>query len=361
MTVPESHTKTEPGTVVLRIGGPTAEEGRVPLTLLADKLQAAQRLLFNIGSAILGGGRRGTWKAEVLEACNLVFVESRRGSLAIVAELPRPSPSLFPELTVGRDALDRMAVTLQALHDHDRPTIERLFPDYGQRTRVVKSALPLIPEEEAEYTLSVETFGGVVQLEPSMRPYLAALTREDIGVLPDEALVTLTGRLYLIEVETGQRHIGIITSNRRVSCYYSPEYEDVVREFVPGSLVEVEGRATLNATGEVQQIEEIIDARPVQQVPLHWTRVVYGNRLYRLRDQLSIRVDYHDGLWLHEYEPLGIIGYGETRRESLDAFRMEFASMWDYIALEDDASLTLDAQALKRKLTALVEAVEELS
>jgi len=172
---------------------------------------------------------------------------------------------------------------------------------------------------------------------------------------------TLTGLLYLIEVATAQRHLGLIVSNRHISCYYSPEYEESVRELIPGSLVEIEGRATLDEQGEVRQIDEILNVRPVQLVPLNWRKVIHGNRRFVLRQQIQIRVNYDDGLWVHEYEPLGIISYASSRSESLEAFREDFAACWDLIAQEDDENLTTDAKEFKEKLLSLVDKVETFS
>ena len=62
-----------------------------------------------------------------------------------------------------------------------------------------------------------------------------------------------------------------------------------------------------------------------------------------------------------EFEPLGILGYGESRHDALNAFRLDFASSWDEIAQEKDEHLTLDAQELKQKLCNLVKEVQTLA
>ncbi|MBM4083615.1 MAG: hypothetical protein FJ272_02400 [Planctomycetes bacterium] len=223
----------------------------------------------------------------------------------------------------------------------------------------MKSAISLLPEEEADYELSVLTPQGGVKLVSELRPKLIGLTHADIAEIPDEAGRTLTGILYLIQVATGERQLGVIVSNRRIPCFYAPEYEDVVRDLIPGSLVEVEGRATLDERGQVHRIEDVVDVRPVQLVPLYWSRIVYGNRRFHLREHIQIQVDFRDGLWIHEYAPLGILAYAETRAESLNAFRMDFAACWDFLAQEGDHGLTEDARVLKAKLLSLVERIEE--
>lgn len=143
----------------------------------------------------------------------------------------------------------------------------------------------------------------------------------------------------------------------RSGCFYPPEFEETVRELIPGSLVEVEGFATLNDRGDVDRIEEIIDVRPIQLVPLYWSRIVY-NRRFILKKPIRILPDVMDGVWVHGYEPLGILAYGRTRSGSLEAFRMEFAVLWDEYAQEEDENLTDDAQELKRAINDLVSSVE---
>lgn len=342
-------------TVTLQLAGPLAQEGKVPISLLAEKLNALQRALFNIGSSLRGGGRRGTWKTEVLQACQLLFVETRRHSLEIVAEVA-PSPALSPpELDLGSRALDRLSDTLQAVTAHDSTLVYNLYPDFGQRVRVIKSFLPLLPEEGSDYDVLVSADATTFQMDSRSRPFFTRLVREEGPDTPEEAVRTLTGRLFRIEVETGQRQLGLKVNNRQIRCFYPEDLEDIARDLVPGSLVEVEGRATLDERGEVAQIEQVFDARTIQLIPLYWQRVIYSHRCFRLRRPIQIRVDFHESLWIHEYEPLGILAYAPTRSESLEMFRLDFVAAWDAVAHEDDTNLTEDARTLKRALQDLVE------
>jgi hypothetical protein len=111
---------------------------------------------------------------------------------------------------------------------------------------------------------------------------------------------------------------------------------------------------TLNDRGDLNKIEEIYDVRTVQLVPLHWGRVAYENKEFLFKEPIQIQVDFQDGIWIHQNETFGILGYGKSRAESLDAFRMEFVACWETIASEDDSKLTDDAKELKKKLKNLV-------
>ena len=347
----------DPHVLVLKIEGLSA--GQIPLWLLADKLHAAQRLLLNIGSAIRGGGRRGAWRTEVLQGCTLVFTETRPGSLEVISRLSQPPSGLIhSDLDLGVEALARTGLTLKAIKEKDRGTLQQYFPDFGHRARILKSALPLIPEQDAQYDIAVSTSTADVRLGTALRDYVVELAREESTEFIQEEVRTLTGKLYLIEVATGQRQLGLIVNNRQIHCFYNQEFEDVIRELIPGSLVEVEGRATLDESGQVQRIEEILDVVPVQLIPLYWNNLLYHNRRFHLRQPIQITPVFHEGVWVHEYEPLKIFAFGHSRHESLHAFKMEFSACWDQLAQEEDNNLTEDAQDLKRLLLSLVQNVE---
>jgi len=348
--------ETDTRTLTMTIDSP----GEVSIDVLAKKLEAAQQVLFNIGSTIAGGGRRGPHSATVIQSCTLYFVKSEPGSLQVVAKLPKPS-LLFEEMDVGEQSLKRMAQTLTAIEKRDRTAIEKLYKDSGQRLRVVKSVSRLLPEEDAEYDVVVATTKASNILRPSFREAVEAVLIEP-SELPEQAIRTLTGTLYLIEVATGEHQVGIIVRNRRIPCYYTVEDEPIIRDLIPGSLVEVKGVATLNDRGDVERIEEIVDISMVLPIiPLNWSRVDYGNRRFVLKEQIQIRQDFLDDVWICEFEPLGMLAYGLSRREALECFRRNFALSWDDVAQEQNDNLTVDAQELKKKFRNLVEREESLA
>lgn len=86
--------------------------------------------------------------------------------------------------------------------------------------------------------------------------------------------------------------------------------------------------------------------------------IEWRRKRFVLRKTLQVRVGLEGGVWVYEYEPLGILAHGSAQADALDAFRMEFASAWEQIAREDDARLTRDAKALKKRLLSIVDRVE---
>ncbi len=337
-----------------------ATSGPVSLEILSNKTQALQRLLWNIGSALSGGGKRGAWQSKVLQACSLFFVEAKPGSLEMLAQLP-DAAVLFDDLDLGARSLKVVGPTLAAVQNKQYKKLEETFPDYGQRARVIKSLAPLSPEEDAEYELLVTTADASVSLDTSFHCHVTTMIRDEVLEIPEEAVRTVTGYLYLIEVSTGSPRIGVLTENRPIMCHYDQDYEAIVKDLVPGSLVEVEGRAILNDRGDIDNIAQVYDVTQVEPImPLTWTRVDYANRRFLLSEQIQIRQAYTDGVWSCEFEPLGILAFGLSRRAAVTHFRTDFAACWDDIVQEDDKNLTADARQLKKKFRKLVKEVRDI-
>lgn len=333
----------------------------ITLDVLSYKLAAVQKALLNVASSLHGGGRRGKWSGSVLQACTLQFVEARKGSVEVVAELP-PRSTLFETDDLGLRAAGHMADTLDAARGGDRGRIRELFPDRGQRARVMKSLSPLLPEAESEYEVLLTLSKRSTSLDDSFRDHLENLIRQDIEELPPGSERRITGYLYLIRVTEGPPELGVVVMNRKIRCHLDSEDEPLVRDLIPGSLVEVEGRALLTADGNIDEFVEVSDISMVEPLlPLLWTRLDHDHRRFRLSEAISVLQEFRDGLWLCSYEPLAIVGWGETRKASMASFRAEFAEVYDYICSESDEMLTVDASELKQRMQRLVLRVEALS
>jgi hypothetical protein len=87
----------------------------------------------------------------------------------------------------------------------------------------------------------------------------------------------------------------------------------------------------------------------------------YGNRIFRLAQPISVKVNFIDGLWVHESPVLSLHAYANNRAESLDSFCMDFSTNWDVIAQEADANLTEDAKRVKTEYARIVESVQTLT
>lgn len=341
------------GQILINISGPMAVDGRVPFSILVKKLGAVQRSLFNIGTAIVGGGKKGAWRSQVTQACELQFVAAEKGSLQIVAEIPKLPMLPHDNAQLGVETLKNFSTSLEAITQNDGKKLKELYPDYSQRIRVLKSFSPLLPEEDSDYDLEIGTKSGRIKLDSKLKEYIEILSNEQEPSV-ETAFRTFTGTLYKIQVGVGEREIGLLVNNRKLKCFYSEEYEDVIRELMPGSLVEVEGTATFDARGDIDAIQDISDVKSISLTPLHWMRIRTDDRQFELNETIQVKVDFQDGVWILENESLKIFSYAEKRAEAIRNFKNEFISAWDFIAQEEDENLTLDAQQLKKNLKGLV-------
>lgn len=90
------------------------------------------------------------------------------------------------------------------------------------------------------------------------------------------------------------------------------------------------------------------------------TGIVTETRFSRLREPVQVG-EYEEGdLWVHECQPLNILAYAETRKESWRVSAMQFEATWEWIAQEEDSRLDAGARSLKAKYLDLVEAVESV-
>lgn len=119
-----------------------------------------------------------------------------------------------------------------------------------------------------------------------------------------------------------------------------------------------DGRVMLDAidpsTSEVNHVE--IDI----QRPIFFREIIFGGKKFHLRRPICVVTDHENGFWLLEYPSLRIHAYGQTIAQAQDYFAEEFVSCWDGVAMEEDATLTLDAQEMKLCLKEIVAEIEEL-
>ena len=95
--------------------------------------------------------------------------------------------------------------------------------------------------------------------------------------------------------------------------------------------------------------------------PVIWfDSISVDGREFKLRNELRVPVTREDGLVVLETKAIPIVAYGDTLDDAVDSFQEQFGVVWDRIATEDDANLTLDAQAVKHEQLQLVDSVANL-
>ena len=86
--------------------------------------------------------------------------------------------------------------------------------------------------------------------------------------------------------------------------------------------------------------------------------IISGGRMFRLHAPIKIKTSKVGKMYYHEYAPLGIMAYGPTENQSLNAFADFFGVDYEMYAEEKDSKLTPAAKELKRKYLRLVESID---
>jgi hypothetical protein len=87
--------------------------------------------------------------------------------------------------------------------------------------------------------------------------------------------------------------------------------------------------------------------------------IQHGEKRFRLRRPISLKVELKEGgVWI-EFPAVGILAAEKTEVAALESLAEEFAFCWEFYAQENDRNLTAGARELKESLLMLVAAVEK--
>lgn len=79
-----------------------------------------------------------------------------------------------------------------------------------------------------------------------------------------------------------------------------------------------------------------------------------GDRFFELNETLPIVFVEDGGRWVCEYEPLGLMGYGDNLCEAFRLLQEDLVATYDELAEEPDEALTEDARELRNQIVGLV-------
>jgi len=174
--------------------------------------------------------------------------------------------------------------------------------------------------------------------------------------MPEQEEATVVGILTKIHVEVGPPMIAVkVPPGAEIRCYYAQSLRDQIANLMAGSLVEVTGIATRDSTGQVTQLDSIVDIAQVNTAPVRIGRIEHEGTIYRFREPLLLNVDYADGVWVYSNEEINLWGTGKRREDALRDLAENFAYLWKEIAEAPDEALDANARRLKAILLALRE------
>ena len=349
-------------TLTLKFDGEAAAGGRVPVSVLADKLKAFQTLLFHAAATVAhdSQGRRGQWTNRYRDAVELRFAEAREGSLVIEADLTKPPPDLLGERDLGLKAVDLTFEAAGAIRGRNYQALASAVPDRQERTLLLRQFESLAPREGE--ALSLTLANGVAGHDPFRLTgetravaqrflYRDAVTES--GHLEEARVV---GTLTKIHYGVGDEKLSVhADKGAEVWCHYGPDLRDHVANLCAGSVVEVNGFGTLTRGGKLARIDVVTDLEVVSTEPIRIARFEHGGAIYKLRESVAFEVEFADGVWIYSNERLRLWGYADKREEALAELAEAFDDQYREIALEEDAALDLKAVQLKHRLLDLVE------
>jgi hypothetical protein len=321
----------------------------ISLTELSAKLTDIQQLVYSVATAISGTPISSTshFPPEISGSLALRVVEVRQGSISITVE-----PTGQDQLTQA--TFDNFVPSLEIIEKGNQDDLERIFPERSSRLRALRSTQRVLPGD-GNYLLSISG----QTLRSTWEPFIRRQITSDES--KQATMKTLEGELYESTVGAGRRKIKVMCGRRSITCEYSADHEDEVRNLVNGSKVRIEGIAVTDDTGRVQKIDNIKSISTIEVGILEFTSVQDENRKFTFSPSLAVELTYDGEIWQYENTHLDLLGYGTIREDALELFGASLGSHWDMIACEDDSRLTGEAIKLKKRLRASISSVEDLA
>lgn len=340
--------------IKLEFSGEAFAAGRVPLTVVAAKLQALQTLLFHAAAALSNSNtaRRGQWFNKYRDVAELSFASAHHSDLVIEAELS-PDPVLGSAFDIGKQAVD-LVFTFGASLDAGLPPNGNLSKD--DQRYLLRAFEGLMPNTTDQYQVVLENGNAAAHRRLTFTPEKRKVVRRLAAPVSSglRAEATLVGELIKIHLDAGEDKITIRSGSRELDCFYPDSLRDQVANLMAGSLIEVFGEATLDERDQVLKLNRVIDIDTVSLEPLRMNRFEHAGRRYDLTAPVVVQVTYDDGLWEYANEALTIRGYAERREDALHALHECFDFVYRDIAEASDTELSAGAIKLKARLLDLV-------
>lgn len=327
--------------------------GAVPTSIVATKLQSLQQAMYHAVASIVhhSGARRGQWSNPLRSFAELSFASAHHSDLMIEAELCA-EPSQREQFEVGLKAVDLLFDVAGAI---DRDALSSLKNPRDELDFLLRSLEGLMPNVGDQYCVRFANCRPSAHAEilfsSKSRQKLKAITASTVTAPTFESEeVSLVGELITIRVNAGEDKVTIRSQRRDIDCYYSDALRDQIANLIAGSIVEVIGLATLNDRGEVARVHEVLSISSASVEPIRVARFESEGRVFRLREPISVDVEYSDGMWLYHHQELNLWGYAARREDALEELNRYFAYEYREIAEEDEAKLDSVARSLRQRL-----------
>jgi hypothetical protein len=322
----------------------------VPATILADTLQAAQRIVHLLAMARrrMQLRRRARTPQDIERAFPVLCDLSRPGSYLQPIWIGDPSASLLSpgEIALVAEDFDRV---LDAAVRGDAGEMSEVVVDANWRAAVVSNVGRLAPRPSTGFTLAVASRRAARTFDISgARQKIAALTHRAPTTAESRAVI---GSLQAIDF--GERRLTLLhpKTGRAFSCFYLDDVEPMLLENAR-QLIQVTGEVEVDAHGTPVKVVETTEICPVDLEPIPLMPFSVGGQHIEpiVPRSLTPTLDENEQSFILEDEAIGLDLVAETRAELEEILTQDLRLLWRDYALAADDTLTRGARDLKRRL-----------
>ena len=325
----------------LKIEGKPVVKGRIDAHVLGNLLVGLQKIINTISEVKFG--RR--YKRELFR---LFLSKISPGSVVVELESGYHTDlSGRIPFNIVTSVFHELVQTLIEDPEQFRIKIEKLIPDEKTKDRIkLLQNLKEIWSKEDKYRVSTAIkHDEFITLDPKREHIIEKLIEEYSKL----SRITLEGVIIRIKGDDPVRHFVIeTTSGEKVKCYYSPEMEQLVKEFYKRP-VRVEG--ILNKKAKTTEIKSLESIEPFE--------VYMAEKIgkFELKEPIVFNVFYDglEGLWCLENDELAINGYGLTFNDAIDDLEESLESLIvGFLAFPED-KLHEKSKEIKIKLSKYID------
>lgn len=338
------------------------EKHAVDSAVLAEALVHGQRALHLL--AMMASGRelkeRLRIPADIASEFKLVCAIPTEGSYAQAVELRGTGAVL--DVPSREGVLDTFVRAGSALSSGDWERLSELIPDTAVRHRLIDEYRALLPDPESGYGMDLSR--GQVHYARFRRPEIMAVHEYSRRLREPEDSTTAPVRIVgeLVSIDFGSRTITIrhYPTNRRVTCEYMDEAEEMLVENRRG-LLQVTGVVELDRRDRPVRMTKVFQIQEVDLSPFALSVIEGESLTLRFRDkpyQVSASLDPDGQLLVAEDKGLDLHVFASTRAELSVEIAEHIEFLWlEYV--ETDEELTAGAAELRSRLHRLLEPVDD--
>lgn len=344
----------------LRFKGNTAEYHQIPAAVLAESIEALQKIVYVL--AMEHEQRQINERMRVpddLANRYIVLCDiPAEGSYA----MPFGIGSLSNNLITNQDLTyvrNKFTDVLSSLEQLKAPSLLSLVIDSVLRKRLLAALRALLPKAGSGFSLILDDIRSTNKHSYIFDDRQVLHLRQAMeSVDQTHILQTLTGRLE--KIDFGERRLTIIypPTNRSLQCTYDEGIEEMLYEN-RRALIQVTGIVTLDAEDNPQRMTDVqtISYLDLSSFEVENLDFESFSLRFRIPQSLPITLDESQQLLQITNDELGIHVFAEQREQLWEELREQIAMLWTEYAKEKDELLSKPALDLKRRLLLAIEEV----